>query len=130
MCEVERNMSYGGCRGILFEVSDDLPKQTGDEILKRIAAIREKIVVAAGAFDLEKRCKEASRDTIGKVSYCWEILEGAKARHLRGYGEVAEGLAEVLDPQLDEIIALVDQIHQLAKEISMEVASMDDPGGE
>lgn len=113
LCEIERNLTLGGCKGILYEVQDDVPVTIRGEILKRISLIREKIKVMAEEFELEKRSKGVSRDTMGKLVYGWEILEGAKARYLRGYGTVAEGLAEALDPQLKEIVVLVDEMRDL-----------------
>jgi len=113
LCEIERNLNCGGCKGVLYEVRDDVPVPIRGDVLKRISLIREKIKIIAEQFDLEKRSKVVSRDTMGKLVYGWEILEGAKARYLRGYGAVAEGLAEALDPQLKEIIALVDEMRDL-----------------
>lgn len=113
LCEIERNLTLGGCKGVLYEVRDDVPVPIQGEVLKRIALIREKIKAMAERFDLEKKSKAVSRDTMGKLVYGWEILEGAKARYLRGYGAVAEGLAEALDPQLKEIVALVDEMRDL-----------------
>jgi len=113
LCEIERNLTLGGCKGVLYEVRDDVPVPIQRAVLKRISLVREKIKVMAERFDLEKRSKAVSRDTMGKLVYGWEILEGAKARYLRGYGAVAEGLAEALDPQLKEIIALVDEMRDL-----------------
>lgn len=113
LCEIERNLTLGGCKGVLYEVQDDVPVQMRGEILKRLSLVREKIKVMEERFDLEKKSRGVSRDTMGKLVYGWEILEGAKARYLRGYGAVADGLAEALDPQLDEIIGLVDEMRDL-----------------
>ncbi len=113
LCEIERNLTLGGCKGVLYEVLDDVPAPMHKEILNRISLIRDRIKIMAEEFGLEKRTKGVSRDTMGKLVYGWEILEGAKARYLRGYGAVAEGLAEALDPQLKEIIVLVDEMRDL-----------------
>jgi hypothetical protein len=111
--EIERTLSNGGYSGVLFELRDDLPSEVKGEVLKRISLVREKIGSMAEEFALEKRKNEASRDFMGKLAYAWEILEGAKARHQRGYGEVAEGLAEALDPQLDDVLFLMNQMQDL-----------------
>ncbi|HTP65556.1 MAG TPA: hypothetical protein VMJ66_09215 [Geobacteraceae bacterium] len=113
LCEIEGNFTFGGCKGVLYEVRDDVPVAIHGEVLKRISLIREKIKFMAERFDLEKRSKDASRDFMGKLVYCWEILEGAKARHLRGYGAVAGELEEALDPHLNNIIILVDEMREL-----------------
>lgn len=122
--EIEQDISYGHYRWVMFEMNDDLPVLVKEKILQRIALIREKIGVLKEEFSLEKRNKRASGDIMGKLSYAWEMLEGTKARYLRGYGAVAEGLTERLDPQLNAIIALTNEIQKL---ISMkEVAAEED----
>jgi hypothetical protein len=111
--EIELNISYGPCRWVMYEMNDDLPTPVKEEIVQRIALIRERIRAMMEEFALEKRSKRVSGDVKGKLSYAWEILEGAKARYLRGYGAVAEGLSEHLDPQLNAVIVLVDGILKL-----------------
>ena len=113
LCEVERNLTLGGCKGILHEMRDDIPEPIQEEFLQRISLIRERIAAMAEQFGLEKTSRDTSRDVMGKLAYGWEILTGAKAGHLRGGGMVAEGLAEVLDPQLGGIIALVNEMQNL-----------------
>ena len=113
LCEIERNLTFGGCKGILYEVKDDVPAPAKGEILQRISLIRGRIEVMTELFALEKRTREVGRDATGKLAYGWEILEGAKARYLQGYGAVAEGLAQHLDPHLNGIIDVVDEIRDL-----------------
>jgi|GEM_PF-624986 len=110
LSETKLNISCSFCLDIMYEVNDDLPAAVKEESLKRIMLIREKIRAIMEEFVLERRSKRTSQDIIGKLSYAWEILEGTKARYLRGYGAVAEGLAEHLDPQINAVILLVDEI--------------------
>jgi hypothetical protein len=97
----------------MFEMSDDLPTQAKKEIVKQIAIIRGRVGTVMEEFALKKRIKSPRGEILGKLSYAWQILEGTKASHLRGYGSVAEGLAEHLDPQLNTIILLVDEMRNL-----------------
>jgi hypothetical protein len=90
-----------------------VPSPVKGEILRKIFLIRERIGAVAKQFVLSKRSSDVSRHFMGKLAYGWEILAGAKARYQRGYGTVAEGLAEVLDPQLDDILVLVDGVRNL-----------------
>jgi hypothetical protein len=113
LCEIERTLTGGGYKGVLFELRDDVPSPVKGEILKRISLIKERIEAVAEQFVLSKRSSDASSDFMGKLAYGWEILVGAKARYQRGYGTVAEGLAEVLDPQLDDILVLLDGVRDL-----------------
>lgn len=113
LCHIELTISGRCCKGALYEMRDDVPPALKDELLKRITLARERIGVMAKLFDLEKRTKDASRDFLGKLVYGWEILEGTKARNLRGYGPVAEGLSEELDPHIKELIVIVDEMRDL-----------------
>jgi len=113
LCEIERTLTGGGYKRVLFELRDDVPSPVKGEILRKIFLIRERIGAVAEQFVLSKRSSDVSRDFMGKLAYGWEILAGAKARYQRGYGTVAEGLAEVLDPQLDDILVLVDGVRNL-----------------
>jgi len=113
LCEIELILAADRCKGVLYEMRNDLPDQVKEEMQRRINLVRERIRVMVEEFALEKRNKDASRDFMGKLVYCWEILEGAKARHLSGYGAVAEELAETLDPHLNNIIILVDEMRDL-----------------
>ncbi len=112
--EIELTISRGPVRWITFEMNeDDLPAEAKREILQKVGIIREEIRGMMEEFALNKRTRRTGGDIIGKLSCVWEVLEGTKARHLGGYGTVAEGLAELLDPRLDSIIVLVDEIRNL-----------------
>jgi hypothetical protein len=112
--EIEFTISRGPVSWITYEMSGDgLPAPVKNEIIRKVSFIREEIRETMEEFALMKRARRATGDVIGKLSSAWEILEGAKAKHLSGYGTVAEGLTGRLDPRLDKIIALVDEIRNL-----------------
>ena len=71
----------------------------------------------AAEFNLEKGYTEAKKETFGKLVYCWQILEDAKAGKLRRYGAVNPGLEEALDPHLDIVIELVLDMERLLRNI-------------
>jgi len=55
------------------------------------------------------------RRRVQAVGEVWaSSLEDIKARHLRGYGEVHPGLAEVLDPRADELVRRLQELAALA----------------
>ena len=113
LCEIEQTMIGSGHTGVLHKMQDDVPTPVKKEIVNRISLIRDRIEVMKEQFALEESNHKASKNFLAKLAYGWEILEGAKARHLRRYGAVAQGLAEVLDPQLSDIIILVDEMRDL-----------------
>jgi len=115
MYEIETVINNDGYRGSLVEIDNDISPQAKDEILKRIRLIREKIRQLSEQFAFEMKRIRSSSQILADLSYCWEILEGSKAKKLRGYGEVAEGLEELLDPQIDAIIGIITDMENILK---------------
>jgi len=115
MQEIETVINSDGYKGSLLEIDNDSSPQAREEILKRIQLIREKIARLSKQFFLEMKQMKSSRQILSDLSYCWEILEGSKAKKLRGYGEVAEGLEEVLDPQINTILDLITEMENILK---------------
>jgi hypothetical protein len=115
MHEIETMINGDGYKGSLLEIDNDISPQAREESLKRIGLIREKISHLSKQFSLEMKQMKSSRQMLSDLSYCWEILEGSKAKKLRGYGEVAEGLEEVLDPQINIIVELITEMENILK---------------
>ena len=103
--------------GILYEWKNDLPDDAKPLLSERIRNVREAIEQAASRFSLEKRERRASDDAFGRLPYCWQILEDAKAARLVRYGEVAEGLDKELDPLIETIITLVLEMESILQRI-------------
>ena len=115
MHEIETMINGDGYKGSLLEIDNDSSPQAREEILKRIRLIRGEISRLSKQFSLEMKQMKSSRQMLSNLSYCWEILEGSKAKKLRGYGEVAEGLEEVLDPQINTILDLITEMENILK---------------
>jgi hypothetical protein len=115
MYETETMINSDGYRGTLLEIKNDISPPAREKILKRIRLVREKVSRLSKQFALDMKQMKSSRKILADLSYCWEILEGSKARRLRGYGEVAEGLEERLDPQIDAIIDLITETGNVIK---------------
>jgi hypothetical protein len=47
------------------------------------------------------------------LPYCWEILENARAKRLKRYGDVSMGLDQELDPHLDVIIEILREMEHI-----------------
>jgi hypothetical protein len=52
---------------------------------------------------LERRKIGIKRSISGKLYYCLQILDDAKARRMKAYGTAAEGLDALIDPRIDQI---------------------------
>lgn len=115
MCEIETMINNDGYGGILIVIDNDISTQAREEIAKRIKLVREKVIRLSKQFALEMKQTKSSIQILADLFYCWEILEGSKAKKLRSYGEVAEGLEEVLDPQINTIIDLITEMENILK---------------
>ncbi len=113
--ELENILNEKAGSGVILDVEDDIPKAKKEEIALKFDPMREQIKKIKDIFDLEKKNKLNSRIFSGRLTYCWSILTGSKAKGLRGYGEVAEGLESILDPQLDILIGLINEIEGILK---------------
>jgi len=103
--------------GILYEWKNDLPDNAKHLLSERIRNVRVAIEQAGNRFSLEKQDRRASDDAFGKLPYCWQILEEAKAARLVRYGEVAEGLDRELDPLIEMIITLVLEMESILQRV-------------
>jgi len=115
MQEIETVINSDGYKGSLLEIDNDSSPQAREEILKRIRLIRGEISRLSKQFSLEMKQMKSSRQMLSNLSYCWEILEGSKAKKLRGYGEVAEGLEQVLDPHINTIVDLIAEMENILR---------------
>jgi hypothetical protein len=115
MHEIETMITNDRFKGNLIEIDNDVSPGAREEIVKRIQLVREKVSSLSKQFALEMKQTKSSSQILADLSYCWEILEGSKAKKLRGYGEVAEGLEEVLDPQINTIIDLITEMENILK---------------
>ena len=79
-------------------------------ILKRIREIKGLINHIAQNLGLEKRKEETRSLILGTITIQQVNLEEIKSKRLRGYGEVPGELREFLDPQVDKMMNLVDEI--------------------
>lgn len=70
-------------------------------------AARAEIGKVADRFHLERQIRWASNSAYGRLPYCWERLENARAERLKRYGDISIGLGENLDPLLEEIIRIL-----------------------
>jgi len=115
MQEIETLINSDGYKGSLLEIDNDSSPEAREKIAENIQLIREKVSRLSKQFSLEMKQTKSSSRILADLAYCWEILEGSKAKKLRGYGEVAEGLEEVLDPQIDTIIGIITETENILR---------------
>lgn len=89
--------------GILKLTVDDLPDGYRELAAESLADLRQRIAVLSRVLELKSRHASRSR-MIGATLRAEAVrVEDSLSRHLRGYGSVDSTVAELLDPQLQEI---------------------------
>ncbi len=111
--DIEHVLGSSDDIGILYEMKQNIPPAVKDEVFKEIVQIKERIKAVAEKFDLGQESINANKEALRALPYCWEILEDAKARGMKKYGDVANGLKDILDPQISIIIDLILKIEHL-----------------
>jgi hypothetical protein len=109
--DIESKLNHPLHRGILYEelIAESTLKNK-HEIAIKIANARNTIEKLQEQFGLEKKIVEIKRQVIGKLYYCLQIIEEAKAKKMKGYGAVADDLKNHLDPQIDEVNRVIREL--------------------
>lgn len=110
--DIEDLLGSKGRVGVLFRIENDVPEEARELLIEKIIFIRQEIKKIAGQFSLEKETISLKQKLGGKLSLLGVDVEEIESKRLRGYGEVAEGLAEALDPQLS---AIKENIYKMLK---------------
>jgi len=92
--------------GILFtkrlDVSEKKKAKARDLINSALGQIHE----LKALFDFQSEEQDLARQIASEMSISWENLMDARAKKLRGYGEVHSELAGILDPQIKSLSAI------------------------
>lgn len=102
--------------GILCEWKNDVSPSHRDILLEKIPQAMEQIRIIADQFSLDKSGRQARQHLSAELSYCWEILQGVKAKKLQGYGQ--DALENTLDPQIDILLVLLREMQSLLHDAS------------
>src|SRR5574337_134487 len=115
MQDIERILRNGTYIGVLYDMKSSIPPEIKEEILKRASVIKDRIKIISKIFDLTKEHREVLHEIFGKLPHCLEIVEDVKAKRLKRYGDVSNGLDKALDPQLNIITDLILEMQQLLR---------------
>mgnify|MGYP001619196867 FL=1 len=113
MQKIEQLLEIKTYEGILYDTNCSVAPDAKEEILKRVSLVKDRIKILSNLFALEKEYREGLRKIFGILPSCWEIIENVKSKRLKRYGDVQDGLDNVLDPQLNRITDLILEMEQL-----------------
>jgi len=113
--DIDQMIEADDYKGLLKETKNDVPVAAKDSMHEKTTLIMGRIKMLTERFNLVKDQNEVSRLALARLSYCWEILEDAKTIKMKRYGDIHDGLAVILDPELDAIINLILEMEHLLR---------------
>lgn len=97
--------------GMADDLSPDRKRAIADEVCRASEVIRG----LRACFALPREIHPKSSLIAGKTMHLWELVIEVRSRSLRGYGDVAPGLSESLDPSVERLGTIVRRIDALAR---------------
>jgi hypothetical protein len=114
--EIAQSLECGEYSGALYDLKNDIIIANREPLLIKLNYVREKLKVIADEFGLYRAAREISRQGTAKLAYCRDVLIDSRSGPLKRYGDVADGLDRLLDPQIEMLITLMTEIQTLINE--------------
>jgi len=111
--EVESLILSGPRQGTLLEFTGKLSAEEGKELLERLALGRQVVKEMVRRFALEKVPLDLRSRLTASLTYLWTVLADAYSKDLRDYGPISEELPQFLDPSLDRLEDLVQEMKRI-----------------
>jgi len=110
MDEIEELCISKDKKGILYDVVNNLSEKEKGRVVEDINRIREIIREIAKGINIKKKRYETKRLISSRIASLWEMIYEIESNRLKGYGDVSKSLREYLDPEVDKIIHLLNDI--------------------
>jgi len=110
MDEIEELCISQDKKGILYDVVNNLSEKEKGRVVEDINRIREIIREIAKDINIKKKRYETKRLISSRIASLWEMIYEIESNRLKGYGDVSKSLREYLDPAVDKIIHLLNDI--------------------
>jgi len=112
---IEVLLSQKGHNGILYRFENDLSNSEISQLQAIFKKIEELIVTFKETFNLSAEKEKLSQILNGSTSYFWSIVADKKADKLKRYGGVSPDLSRELDPLIDHLIELLNEIRAILR---------------
>jgi hypothetical protein len=93
--------------------TSDLRPAERQQILRLIEQFRHGLRVVREKFQLTPQEVNLRRLLRSYFSHFWSVLHDCRSTKLRGYGDVDPELAHHLDPEMDRLIALAEELERI-----------------
>lgn len=92
--------------GIIVKTSDGLDDSTKAELLKMAGESKTEIISLKNNFNIDDEIGDVSGILLGKLAYCWSILEDMRFDHLGNSGSVDPNIKDKYEPHIDRLSKL------------------------
>jgi hypothetical protein len=116
LSDVEQLLSGSAPRGEMFEVVNDLSEEQKQNVRSLVKEARNELRISRRQLNLEIKREYVHRWLAGHLSIFWTILEDTRAAKLAGFGDVSPALAAELDPQIENLIRIVNSLKSIVIE--------------
>jgi hypothetical protein len=112
---LESVIRNGEQRNLFSYIADDLKAEEKPLLQVKIGHLMDNLLSLKDSFDLRHSQKDLILSSIVKSTALYLVveLEGALSDRLKGYGPVAPGLKESLDPKLREMISILNEMNAM-----------------
>ena len=97
-------------RHTLYDIKNSLSPDQKAVIERNSRAVKRILRRLHEKFDLDRDVVDAKSAINASLSSLWVMMSDSGTKRLRGYGELSEGLSDYLDPQIKEIVDLIDEM--------------------
>lgn len=109
LIEIE-NLLTSQYKTCCHELKNDVDSEKINHNLKVIENARVQICKLAEKYNMDKKIQSLQRIIDVKKTKIWEILCDAKSKKQKGFGKFPQELVKEFDKDIDEMLAVVDQI--------------------
>jgi len=113
LTETEALIVGGRFEGAMFKIENRLSPNRTQQILALLQMARAHVARLRDRFELSVQREDLARHLAGHFGILWTILENSRAAKLKGFGDVPDQLSQTLDPEIDALVEIVQQIRSL-----------------
>ncbi len=102
--------------GALYHKELDTSSEDKTAALEKIEAALAILKQLAQKLDLPYQEKKATKMIAAQMNSAWVSLSDSHAHNLKGYGEVDPRLADILDPEIDQLAQIALDLGRIFKQ--------------
>ena len=114
LCRVEQWAGGQVLDSLLFVERNELTEHQRQDILAEVAKIRFIVERMKADFAIKREMRSVARMIASLCSTLWEDVAELDSRHLKRYGELPDGLADHIDPDVSELLEGLKRISDIS----------------